>query len=363
MISLVKGVLMYIENLGANKKHLMQCVNYMRYVGSKPSHIVRYSPITLSVAATDRCNFKCGMCQTHSGIIGDFPFKHKPSKDVDFALFKKFVDKFRGALNLAIVGTGEPMLNKDFFKMVEYGKKVMRMRVRTSSNGTFDEPKAEQMLSSGLDIITISLNGHNADEFDRMTNMGKDTFEIILNKIKFLVKKRSLSKSKLDIACSFVIDQKNYVHIPDMIKLSDDLGVDGAEFYNFLPAPFRGFTAEERCLTSDNISAVKFLSGIDLSKYRCRVCLPRIIDSSGQWNMCPASFTTIRIDGDGNIGGCPIMLLNLENNGKFEDKNVWNNEYFQKLRKSFLNKNEDNRCPPCKSCCGSCGIEIRACGV
>lgn len=355
----IKSLLKTVSEVIKGKKTIGQGINQLKYMLSKKTTILSYDPLYLSIASTDRCNFQCNMCQSHSKIIRDFPFKHKPCKDVDFDLFKKFVDKFRNAIAVSIIGSGEPLLNKDIFRMIKYAKNVRKMSVSIFSNGSFNSNLIDQILMSGLDSINISLNAHNANEFERMTNMDKKYFDVIVDNIEQLVKWRNLLKIKLGISCSFIIDQINYKNIPDMLKLSAKLGIDGATFVNFLPSPFPGFTLDERCLTTNNKEAINFISNLDLSKYKLTIILPEIIDTSGKWRLCDSHFTTLRVDGDGNVGGCTVMLLNLEGNGKYYDNNVWNNEYFQRMRRIFLNKNEDNRPPPCKCCCYSCGIKVR----
>ncbi|CEG13777.1 hypothetical protein MSIBF_A480001 [groundwater metagenome] len=293
-------------------KHTVgQCINLLKYKLSKKTIILNYDPLSLSIAATDRCNFQCYMCQTHSKNIGDFPFKHKPCKDMDFDLFKKIIDKFRNATSVSIVGTGEPLLNKDLFRMIKYAKNVRKMKVTTVSNGSFDLHLIDKILTSGLDSISISLNGHNSNEFERMTKMDKK-FEVIVNNIKLLVERRNMLKINLNISCSFIVDQINYKNIPDMLKISTKLGIDHANFGNFLPSPFPGFTLEERCLTNNNKEAINFLSQLNISKYPLIVRLPQVLDISGKWRLCESHFTTLRVDGDGNIGGCGTMLLNLK---------------------------------------------------
>lgn len=336
-----------------NERHLRrlgQIVNFLKYRLSKKSILLKYEPITLSIAVTDRCNLNCDMCHAHSKHIGNFEFKHSPTKDVDFNLFKNFVDKFNKALNITMIGSGEPLLNNDFYKMVEYGTRVMKMRVSTNTNGMLlDGETIKKLLRSKLNHITISMNGNNEVEFNRMTGMGRESFKKILENITSLVSEKRKLNSNITIGLNFIIDKENYKKIPLMIILGETLGVDSVNFINFLPTPFPGFTAKERCIQINDIYAINFIDSLKKNKYKVRVVWPNPINLSGR-KICEEHFTKLRLDGDGNIGGCTIKLLNLEKNGKYYDKDVWNNEYFQRMRSIFIDTENDRRLEPCRIC-------------
>src|SRR3990172_4794259 len=137
--------------------YLYQIINYLKYKYFGKSEYLRYLPIHLSVSSTDRCNLKCDFCHVHSPNVGDFDFKHDPCPDINIKMFKEIIDRFKHAVSVSIIGSGEPLLNKDFYKMVQYAKK-MRMLVRTSTNGIFPKNHLDELINSGLYEVEISLN-------------------------------------------------------------------------------------------------------------------------------------------------------------------------------------------------------------
>jgi MoaA/NifB/PqqE/SkfB family radical SAM enzyme len=304
------------------------------------------------------------MCHRHSSYISNYEFSARSTKDVDFALFKSFVNKFNKAFSIAIIGSGEPLLNKDFFRMVDYSAKEMRMDVFTFTNGMLlDEEMIEKIIRSGLRRITISLNGDDEEEFKRMTGMPKEVYKEKLKNIKSLISKKKARErecarkgernSGLEIGVSFIIDKENYKKMHSMIKLGEELGVDTVSLSNFLPAPFPRFTAEERCITTEDTDAVNLIqnlkNNIKSDKYSVNVILPIPLNFEKR-GLCKTLFNTLRVDGDGNIGGCTIILQNLEKNGKWYDEDVWNNEYFRRMRGIFLDQKNDRRLEPCRVC-------------
>ncbi|SNQ61096.1 radical SAM protein [Candidatus Methanoperedens nitratireducens] len=340
----------YILTTEGHPHRCSQILNLIRYKFSKKSIILRYDPITLSIASTDRCNLNCDMCHAHSKHIGDFEFKHKSTIDVNFDLFKDFVNKFNKALDITIIGSGEPLLNIDFFKMVDYGTRIMKMNVSTNTNGVLLEKAIiEKIISSRLSQITISVNGDNQEEFHRITGMPIEIYRRIIENINSLVSKKIQTKSKITVGLNFIIDKENYRRIPLIIELCEKLCVDSVYLINFLPTPFPGFTADERCLKDNDIEAMDFINNLKKKKYKVDVVWPVLLDNNKR-KICEQHFTTMRLDGDGNIGGCAVMLLNLERNGKYSDKNVWNNRYFKLTRSIFLDHKIDRRPEPCKIC-------------
>ncbi|OAD23430.1 Radical SAM domain-containing protein, partial [Candidatus Thiomargarita nelsonii] len=133
---------------------------------------------------------------------------------MDFETFKFTVDRFNQATSVQIIGAGEPLLIKDFFKMLEYASVKRRMRVMTISNGILINRKINEIINSHLDSIFISLNAHNVQEYERLTGNSGHFFPQIYGNLKKLVEARDAAGSELEINTSFIVDQQNYRLIP-----------------------------------------------------------------------------------------------------------------------------------------------------
>jgi len=342
MLSIFKKII-------TRKMTMGQAINYLKFKYFSKSPVLRYGPIELSIQTTNRCTFQCDMCQTHSPKIPKNIYHYQGGKDIDLQTFKQFVDKFKNALSVSLIGTGEPLLNKDFFEMINYAAFKRKMSVVTVSNGSIMGNKINDILNSGLYSIEISLNGHNAEEFNRMTGQPKERFLVIHKNIQRLIIKRDKRGSKLRVSLSFILDQQNYKNIFQMMKIAKKLGVDEVSFHNFLPSPVPGFTARERSLYSDNLNAITALKKLKEKNYKIKINFPRLLDKERKEKYCRDYFTVLRVDGKGDIGGCTGQLLNLAGNGKFYDENVWNNSHFRERRKLFLNPNVLDLAP-CQNC-------------
>ncbi|MBT9151298.1 MAG: Coenzyme PQQ synthesis protein E [candidate division WS2 bacterium] len=337
------------------KHTLGQMLNLFKYFCGKKKEVVNWEPIYISVFPTFRCNLTCDMCLTHSKKFKN-PFGQKPGKDVDFELFKQILNRYKNALAVNLIGNGESLLNKDFFRMIEYASNV-KMYTFSGSNGILVGEYVEEIINSPLTGFIISINGHNSTEFNRMTGMPGKWFDTICDNTVELVRQRDLKKSKLEILVSIILDKENYKYLKDMIYFVEKLGVNRALFFQFLASPAPGFTAEERCLFSDDLDVVEAFAQVKSlpPRIRRKVTLPPLLGRQMDNNKyCSVPSYNLSLDGDGNVGGCSCQLLDLSGNGKFFEEDAWNNAHFKELRKRFIDP-EFPLLEPCRWCYNNVG--------
>ncbi len=320
------------------KHTLGQIMNLARYSLGKKKSVVNWDPIDISIFLTFRCNLSCDMCLTHSTKFSN-PWGQKSTKDVDFELFEQVLTRYKNALTVNIIGNGEPLLHKDFFKMIEYASTTMKMNVNSSSNGILVGQYIEEIINSPLKHFNISINGHNREEFHRMTGMPPELFDVISNNTAELVKRKREKGSGPKIAATFILDQWNYHCLEDIIYFSDGLGVDQIAFFQFLASPVDGFTAVERCLFGDDTEVLETLARVNSlpPRIRKKVTLPVLLDRAIDNNKyCTVWLYNISVDGDRNVGGRCCQLLDLSVSGKFDEREPWNNASFQEMRRRFI---------------------------
>jgi MoaA/NifB/PqqE/SkfB family radical SAM enzyme len=326
-----------IFELLRHKHTLGQMLNLAKYYYGKRKCVVNWDPIYISTFITYRCNLSCDMCLTHSTKFSN-PYGQKPTKDMDFELFKQVLNRYKNALGVNIIGNGEPLLHKDFFKMVDYAANVMKMNVFSSSNGILVGNYVEEIINSPLKNLNISINGHNPAEFTRMTGMPPELFSHICDNTYELVKRKKGTKPRIT-AC-FILDRENYSSLKDIIYFADSLGTDRIAFFHFLPVTTKGFTAEERCLFSDDTEVLETFAQTNSLPRRIKrkITFPPLLDRVMDKNRyCSVWFRNLSIDGDANVGGCSCQLLDLSISGKFYERDdPWNGSYFQEMRKRFI---------------------------
>lgn len=340
------------------KHTLGQMLNLFTYLRGKKKSVVNWDPIYISVFLTYRCNLSCDMCLTHSTKFSN-PYGQKPTKDIDFELFKQILKRYKNAISVNLIGNGEPLLNKDLFTMIEYASNVMKMNVASFSNGILVGKYIEEIINSSLTQFNISINGHNSNEFNRMTGMPPQLFDVICNNTAELVKQKKAKGSKLRISATIILDQENYRCLKDMIYFVDSFGVDEVTFCQFLPVPEKGFTVEERCLFSDDSEVLETFAQVESlpSRIKRKVILPPLLERQMHKNKyCSVHLYNLVVDGDGNVGGCSCQLLDPTGNGKFYEEDAWNNAYFQEMRKRFIDP-ELSLPEPCTWCYANSGYK------
>lgn len=113
------------------------------------------SPAVLNIEPTTRCNFSCWYC------VG----RHMDQEDIELQNFCKMLDNFSTLSAIALVGEGEPLLHKDFFRMVALATE-RKVQVLTISNGSaFSKSVVRQLCETGVRYVSISIDSHIPEEF------------------------------------------------------------------------------------------------------------------------------------------------------------------------------------------------------
>jgi MoaA/NifB/PqqE/SkfB family radical SAM enzyme len=338
-----------------------QKANYWRYLRQKPETVARYEPVRLSLVATGACNLKCDMCHSHSPQMPEnYAFKQEKVGAIGYDLFQQALDKHESAYSLDIIGGGEPLLNPDLFKIIDYAAGEKHMVVKTFSNGLVLHKFVDKLLDSKLSGLTVSLNGHDGAEYDRLTKQGAAFHELIVKNLRQLIAERDRRRPDFKVKVSFILDRENYSHLGEMLDLARSLPADKVFLCNFLHAPFAGSTAAERSIYDDHTEILASMrAAIDAQPawFRQRIDPPGILEREPKGKKCDVHHTQLRIDGDGNVNSCSTMLLKMKGHGHVLDDDLWNNKFFTGMRRMFL----DDKAPlpePCKVCPNNHGVPL-----
>lgn len=112
-------------------------------------------PTMINIEPTTRCNFKCWYC------VG----RHMKQDDIDIDNFASMLDNFPELKTIALVGEGEPLLHKDFFKMAGMAKD-RGIRVMIISNGSaFSQSVIRQLCETEVAYVSISIDSYDEETF------------------------------------------------------------------------------------------------------------------------------------------------------------------------------------------------------
>lgn len=113
------------------------------------------TPTLINIEPTTRCNFNCWYC------VG----RHMEQKDIRFTDFERMLDHFPGLQTIALVGEGEPLLHKEFFRMARLARD-RGIKIMAISNGSaFSESVVRQLCESAVAYIAISIDSADPATF------------------------------------------------------------------------------------------------------------------------------------------------------------------------------------------------------
>lgn len=172
-------------------------------------------PLRLAIENGVGCNFNCKMCA----------LRHMERKRgfITFNKFKQIYDQVNPPY-LNLTGYTDSFMNKDIFKMIRYGK-AHGSYVKLDTNAMImNNAVAEDLLLSGADEISISIDGSIPKIYEEICVNGN--LDIVKNNVKGLVNLRNKTNSKLRIDIAIVVQRDNIKDLVNTIKMVDDLGVD-----------------------------------------------------------------------------------------------------------------------------------------
>jgi len=290
-------------------------------------------PLTLMIEPTNICNLKCPLCPTGAGLI-----KRKKGF-LTFNDFKKAIDEIGDYIfHLRLWNWGEPLLNKDIFKMISYAKQK-RIFVNLSTNSNFlNKEVIEKLIDSGLDELIISLDGASKETYQKYRKGGN--FEKIIESIRFLMGERKrLEKSVPYVKLQFIIMSHNEHEIPKIKNLAKEIGVDELSF--------------------KTVGIMDYFSREDIKKYlpkeekysRYLIEKGEVFSKVKLRNWCDFLWEEMIMNWDGDIVPCCFDMNNMHVFGNAFNQNlkdIWNNEKYVNFRKFILkNKKGVSLCENC----------------
>jgi radical SAM protein with 4Fe4S-binding SPASM domain len=303
---------------------------------------------------TNLCNLRCKHCYQE-----DFSKKN----DLDWAGLKKISNTILTTLNgwnrtacIHLTG-GEPLLKPELFLLLDsLDQKLAVEELGIITNGLVFNREVIEKLSDfpKLRKIKISLDGANAETHDSLRQKG--TFEKVIKNLSLLKR-----ESRFEIVLMFTIMKSNFRNLPSLIRLSQDLGVDGLILERFIPLG-RGSEIPDQILERDQWkelveTLLEFFSmktdEHDVLPYQAFQVIFRGDETELLGAPCVIGRDGLCIMPEGTVFPCrrfPISIGNLLNNSL---KQIWEkSEILKKLRGKENLRGQCGRCEleDCRGC-------------
>ena len=178
-------------------------------------------PYEWEIDTTNICQLKCPLCHTGLGTI------HRDKGTMHFDLFTKTIDQIKDyCVWLTLYSWGEPFLNRRIHEFVAYAhQKNISTIISTNLNKPLTSEMAENIITSGLDVMIISMDGVTQEVYQVYRVGGQ--LDRVLENINLLVqKKRELGYITPHLEWQFIVMQQNEHQIEDARQLAGQLGVD-----------------------------------------------------------------------------------------------------------------------------------------
>jgi heme b synthase len=311
---------------------------------------------------TRSCNLSCKHCRAaaESG-----PYEGELDTQASYRLLDQIAEVGQPII---ILTGGEPLMRADIFEIAAYGTKL-GLRMVMAPNGTLiTRENAQKMIDSGIQRISISLDGNTKESHDRFRGVD-GAFEGSLRGIEIV------REAGVDFQINTTITKTNLDQIPSILHLAEELGAVAHHIFLLVP------TGRGKYIIDQEIDAVEYERTLNwfydqrekTSLQLKATCAPhyyRILRQRAKAEGKPVTFQTYGLDAvtRGCLGGtgfcfishtgrvqpCGFLDLNCGDVTRTPFYEIWyHSEHFLKLRNY---SNLKGKCGICeyKAVCGGC---------
>ena len=272
-------------------------------------------PLRVLIDPCDICNFRCKFCfQSKRNFNGC---------KMTMELFKIIVDQlreFNAPINVIhMYGLGEPLINEELPNFISQLKKnnVAREVAITSNGSLLTKTLSKELVASGLDRLSISLNGINEQHFREIAGVHID-FEKIFDEIQYFYSIRGDCHLHVKINGDDFTekDKENFVSL--FKDYTDSLNID--HVVNVWPG-------------------MKVTENVSERMYEYDLGELRNIDDNRR-SVCPLMFYELLIHSDGSVSPCAVDYNfrneNLGNVMNESIKSIWESKKLWEIRRQAL---------------------------
>lgn len=285
-------------------------------------------PLRLLIDPSDICNFRCKFCfQSKENFHG---------QKMSLKTFNKIIEQlkeFGEPINVIhMYGLGEPMINENLPRFIETIKQnnVAKEVAITSNGSLLNHTLSEKLVRSGLNRLSISLNGIEDSDFQNIAGV-KINFDKLYKEIQYFYQIRGnchlhvkingedYSEGKKERFVELFKDCTDSINIDHVVNVWPGLEVaksDGTRMYDY------------------NLSGLSNEGNV----------LPSV---------CPLMFYELLVHADGSVSPCAVdygyQKQNLGNINSETLKEIWNGDKLRKIRIESL-KGENISYNVCREC-------------
>ena len=322
-----------LEILARNFKYPARLPNLMKMELTKrslPEHVA-YRPTTIDLEPNVTCNLACKMCQV--------PTWDRKAPDLNVDDFGKLLDEIPTLMKIKLQGMGEPFLNNNLLDIIELGVRRDLVIVSNTNGTILNEEICRRVISSGLDTISISIDGATKETYERIRINGK--FNLVIENTRRLASMRGgTATPRINV---WMLGMRENIHeLPMMVQLCHDLGVDGLKLQHDLSYWGKAEWAERLSgeTLPDDSNTIRYLK--DAAALAAKLGLGFLVFQEDRYSFsegknCMWPWTSVYITTDGYVCPCCIApdpdVVNFGNLHEREFREIWNSEKYRLFRR------------------------------
>jgi MoaA/NifB/PqqE/SkfB family radical SAM enzyme len=186
---------------------------------------IAIAPRSIQIECTTRCNLKCTFCELSY-------WSERPA-DLEFDNVRKMVAHLPRLKRIDLTGIGESLMNRDFFRIVEFLKSRGLYLTLNDNFTLMTESAARRIVELEVDQIFLSLDGASKQTYEQI-RVGANFDKVISNSRRLLELKRVMGKKRPEVKINTVVCLTNYHELPALVELAHDMGVGMVQFVNVI---------------------------------------------------------------------------------------------------------------------------------
>ena len=298
--------------------------------------VVKGYPYILFVDPTNVCNLRCPLCPTGTGDLG------RRAGMLKYECFTQIIDRFAPyAYEVNLYNWGEPLLNKDIFKMIEYAREKNLMPSMSSNLNTVRQTDIENLANSSLEYLTVSLDGMTQETYEHYRRQGN--LQLVIDNLRTLLDlRRRLRRKTPFIEWQFIVMKHNRHQIEEARRVAKEMGVD---LLRFIPVGLPFDAKNRETLQREWFPQFEDASTGQDSQY--------YFLQKPNGAACFYLYRSVTINPDGRVSPCCIVYGEKNDFGdalRQTPDELWNNEYYQSARALFSSTGKPTVGTVCDRC-------------
>jgi radical SAM protein with 4Fe4S-binding SPASM domain len=322
----------------------------------KPTRL-NYFPYYANVELTSYCNLDCTMCLRRE--------IKRPVGNMTIEEFQVVASKVN-ASHYALHGFGEPLYNKDIFKIIRHIKTLGAVSSVTS-NLLLLKDNTGELINSGLRILKCSLDAGTANTYKKIRD--SNDYDLLLGNLeKFSKAKRELNSKWPKLRLNVVLREENYRELGSILDIATRINADYVHFQNLLYYDaISGLKSPEGNAKHYDIAVIKAMVADAFKKagrLNMKTNIKSILKNFDTYFVCKKSeqnsikcykpWIAIYISVEGDIKPCDVL-------GLFSDSalgNIFDEDYFKIInsQKAISFRQELQKNKPGHELCSGCLI-------